>query len=394
MIKKIYMDHSATTPVREEVVAAMMPYFSKAYGNASSIHGFGQEAKSVLEESREKVADLIGACPEDIIFTGGGTESDNLAIKGALNARKAGGGGHIITSSVEHPAVLRPCEWLEKNGYELTRLPVDSKGLISPSDLESALREDTLLVSVMLANNEVGMLQPVAELAEVVAEHDAVFHTDAVQAVGKIPVDVESLGVDLLSFSAHKFYGPKGVGVLYRRSGVRMEPLQHGGHHENRLRAGTENVAGIVGLARAIELSCTEMATEKERLADMRDRLECGIKERIDDVRVNGAGAERLPHLLNVSIEGVEGESMLLMLDARGIAMSTGSACTSGTLEPSHVLTAIGVSPEVAHGSLRISMGYINTDSEVDYVLESLSDVVQKLREMSPTYQPGGQASS
>ncbi len=384
--KKIYMDHSATTPLREEVVEAMMPYFSSKFGNASSVHSYGQEAGAVLQDCRERVASLLGACPEDIIFTSGGTESDNLAVKGAVFAKKDVPAGHIITSSIEHHAVLRPCEWFEKRGYEVTRLPVDENGLVNLSDVESALRDDTILVSVMLANNEVGMLQPIREIAGIVADTGAVFHTDAVQAVGKVPVDVEDLGVDMLSLSAHKLYGPKGVGVLYRRGGVRIEPLQVGGHHENRLRAGTENVAGIVGLTRAMELACGSMDAEGKRLSSMRDRLESAIMERIKDVRVNGAGARRLPHMLNVSIQGVEGESMLLLLDSKGIAVSTGSACTSGTLEPSHVLIAMGVPPEVAHGSLRVSMGDINAESEIDYVVDSLCEVVQRLRDMSPTY--------
>ncbi len=386
MSQSVYMDHSATTAVRREVLDAMMPYFSTVFGNASSIHRFGQEAKSALEGSREKVAALLGTEAENIIFTSGGTESDNLAIKGVLSARKRVPPGHIITSATEHHAVLRPFSRLEKQGWDVTYLPVNADGLVSASDLKSALRDDTALVSIMLANNETGVVQPVRELAEAVAETGAVFHTDAVQAVGKIPVNVDELGVDLLSLSAHKFYGPKGVGVLYRRSGVRIEAQQHGGHHENRLRGGTENVAGIVGLAQALELACGEMDAEEKRLSDMRDSLEQGITARIEDIKVNAAGAPRLPHLLNVSIEGIEGESMLLLMDSRGIALSTGSACTSGTLEPSHVLTAMGIPPEKAHGSLRFSLGLINHESQVDYVLDSLCEVVEQLRKMSPTY--------
>ncbi len=383
--QQIYMDHSATTPMKPEVAEAMQPYFCEIYGNASSVHHFGQQAKKALEDSRERVAELLGAAPEEITFCSGGTESDNLAIKGILNARKDKG-GHIITSAIEHHAVFRTCKWLEKQGYDLTLLPVDANGLVNPSDLEDALREDTAVVSIMLANNEIGVIQPLRDLADVVSESNAVFHTDAVQAVGKIPVDVEELGIDLLSFSGHKFYGPKGVGALYRRSGVRIAPLQHGGHHERRLRAGTENVAGIVGLAEALEITCADMESEARRLSTMRDKLQDSIRERIADVRVNGSEVPRLPHLLNVSIKGIEGESMLLLLDAKGIALSTGSACTSGTLEPSHVLTAIGVPAEKAHGSLRFSLGYINKKDEVDYVIDSLCEVVQKLRDMSPTY--------
>ncbi len=387
MAEQVYMDHSATTPVREEVVEAMMPYFSELFGNASSVHHFGQKAKMALEDSRETVATSLGAAPGEIIFTGGGTESDNLAIKGVLQAQKRkNSGGHIITSAIEHQAVLRPCQWYEKQGYDLTYLPVDGNGLVSPSDLESALRDETILVSIMLANNEVGVLQPLRELAGVVAKTGAVFHTDAVQAVGKIPIDVDELGIDLLSLAAHKFYGPKGVGALYRRSGVRIEPVQLGGHHENRLRGGTEDIASIVGLARALELAVGSMEEERKRLSAMRDRLEEGILERIGDVLVNASGAPRLPHLLNVSIEGIEGESMLLLMDSKGIAISTGSACTSGTLEPSHVLTAMGVPPEKAHGSLRFSLGLVNRENEIDYVLDCLCEVVTKLRKMSPTY--------
>jgi len=342
MSRRVYMDHSATTPVRNEVVEAMLPYFTGTFGNASSVHGFGREARQALDRARETVASCIGAQPEEIIFTSGGTESDNLAVKGAALA---------------NPACLR-C--------------------------------DTCLVSIMLANNEVGVVEPIAELSAAAGEAGGAFHTDAVQACGKMPVNVRELGVDLLTMSAHKFYGPKGVGVLYRRKGVRIEPMMQGGHHEKNLRAGTENVAGIVGLAEALRLACAEMPRESERLARLRDRLQGGILSGIADVRVNGHLTSRLPHIVNVSILGVEGESMLLGLDARGIAVSTGSACTSGSLEPSHVLTAMGIPPEVAHGSLRFSLGLANTEEDVDYVLDALQGVVQRLREMSPTYLPAG----
>jgi len=385
MGKRIYMDHSSTTPTRPEVVEAMLPYFKDAYGNASSVHGFGREARRAVESARETVASCIGASPEEIIFTSGGTESDNLALKGAALANQKKG-RHVITSAVEHHAVLNPCAWLEKQGFEVTRLGVDGEGRLSVAALQEALREDTVLVSVMLANNEVGVIEPVAELAAAAHEAGALFHTDAVQAVGKIPVDVGELGVDLLTLSGHKFYGPKGVGVLYRRRGTRLEPLIEGGHHERNLRAGTENVPGIVGLAKALELACGELERESARLRALRDRLQQGIFERIPDVRLNGHPTERLPHLLNVSISGVEGESVLLGLDAKGIAVSTGSACTSGTLEPSHVLIAMGVPAETAHGSLRFSLGRANTEQDVDYVVECLAGVVERLRKMSPTY--------
>jgi cysteine desulfurase len=386
MSRSVYMDHSATTPMRPEVAEVMEPYYTETFGNASSVHQFGQRSRAALEEARESVAGQIGASPGEIIFTSGGTESDNLALKGAAFARRKKG-THIVTSTIEHHAVLNTFGWLEKNGFEVTLLPVDHEGLVSPDDLRGAVRDETTLVSIMLANNEVGVLQPIAELAAIAQESGAVFHTDAVQAVGKIPVNVDGLGVDLLSISGHKFYGPKGIGVLYRREGTRIEALQHGGHHENNLRAGTENVPGAVGLAEAMRLACQERPEEAERLAALRDRLQDGIMGKLDDVRLNGHATERLPHLLNVSVLGIEGESMLLSLDAQGIAASTGSACTSGSLEPSHVLTAMDIPAEVAHGSLRFSLGRMNTEEDVDYVLDVLPTVVQRLRDMSPTYQ-------
>ena len=385
MSRRVYMDHSATTPVRCEVLEAMMPYFDRVFGNASSVHSFGQEGRKAVEGAREKVAGLIGAQPEEVIFTSGGTESDNLAIVGVANAcRKKG--AHLVTCAIEHHAVLSTCEALEKLDFELTVLDVDEHGLVDPEELRGALRPDTTLVSIMLANNEVGVIEPVAELAAVAHEAGALLHTDAVQAAGKIPVNVEELGVDLLTMSAHKFHGPKGVGALYRRKGTRLRPLMQGGHHERNMRPGTENVPGIVGMATALELACIEMPQEARRLAALRDRLQSGIQERIDDVRVNGHPTRRLPHLLNLSVIGVEGESMLLAMDAHGIAAATGSACTSGSLEPSHVLMAMGVPPEVAHGSLRFSLGRMNTEQDVDHVLEVLPGVVERLREMSPVY--------
>jgi len=387
-MRRIYMDHSATTPVRQEVVDAMVPYFTEEFGNASSVYGYGQRAHVALEQARRTVASLIGAEPEEIIFTSGGTESDNLAIKGVA-AACAGGGGHIITSAIEHHAVLNTCHILEKQGFEVTELPVDEYGRVDPKELRRALRPDTVLVSVMMANNEVGTVQPIRELASIAAEASVPFHTDAVQAAGKIPVDVGKLGVDLLSISGHKFYGPKGVGALYVRAGTRMATIQHGGHHESGRRAGTENVPGIVGMARALELACAEMDSEATRLRGLTDRLQKGLAA-IDDHRLNGHPTERLPHLLNMTFVNVEGESMLLTLDALGVAVSTGSACTSGSLEPSHVLTAMGVPPEIAHGSLRFSLGRSNTQEDVDYVIEKLPAIVERFRSMSPlTGTPG-----
>jgi len=383
-MRRVYLDHSATTPVRQEVLEAMLPYFSVEYGNASSVHGFGQRARAALEEAREKFASCLGAAPDEIVFTSGGTESDNLAIQGVAAAVR---GRRIITSAIEHHAVLNTCTALQKQGFTVEELPVDKDGLVRPEDLRRALSsagKDAALITIMMANNEVGTVEPVKELAAIAGEASVPFHTDAIQIVGKMPVDVDDLGVDLLSVSAHKFYGPKGVGALYVRSGTRIQPIQHGGHHEKSRRAGTENVAGIVGMARALELACEEIESEAERLHELRDRLQNGLMERIPDNLLNGHIAERLPHLLNMSFENVEGESMLLSLDALGIAASTGSACTSGTLEPSHVLTAMGIPPEIAHSSLRFSLGRANTADDIDYVLEKLPPIVERLRRMSP----------
>jgi cysteine desulfurase len=382
-METVYMDHSATTPVRPEVVEAMLPYFGGKYGNASSVHHKGREAREAVEDARRTVAVHLGAAPDEIVFTSGGTESDNHAIRGVA-AAAGERGRHIITSAIEHHAVLNTCKDLEKEGFEVTTLPVDEHGLVDPDDLRDAMRPDTILVTVMMANNEVGTIEPIAELAEVAAGHNVPLHTDAVQAVGKVPVDVEELGVDLLSLSGHKFYGPKGVGVLYIRSGTRIRPVQVGGHHEKGRRAGTENVPGIVGLARALELACAEMEGEGQRLRRLRDQLQEGLAGSLEDARLNGHPDRRLPHILNITFAYVEGESMLLSLDAAGVCVSTGSACTSGTLEPSHVLTAMGVPAEMAHGSLRFSLGRVNDEKDVEYVLEKLPPIVRRLREMSP----------
>jgi cysteine desulfurase len=381
-MKRIYMDHSATTPVAPEVLQAMLPYLSDKFGNASSLHSFGQEAKEALEESREKVAKLLAANPEEIIFTSGGTESDNLALKG-IARRNKDKGKHIITTSVEHPAILETCKKLEKEGFAVTYLPVTSEGLVELAALEAAIRPDTILISVMHANNEVGTIQPLEEIGQLAAERDIYLHTDAVQSVGKIPTDVNALGVDLLSLSAHKLYGPKGVGALYIRKGTRLENIMQGGGHERGLRSGTENVAGIVGLAKAAELCSESMASEGQRLTELRDRLAGLVLEKVKDAGINGTMKRRLPGSLNFGFSYVEGESLLLFLDSKGIAVSTGSACSSHKLQPSHVLLSLGLRPEKCHGSLRITMGRSNTTDEVDYVAHCIAEAVERFRSIS-----------
>lgn len=381
-MKRIYLDHSATTPVASEVLEAMLPYFTEKFGNASSLHSFGLEAKQALEESREKVADLLGAEPEELIFNSGGTESDNLALKGiAYRNRKKG--KHIITTRIEHPAVLEACRKLQTEGFEVTYLPVTSEGLVEPGTLESAIRSDTVLISVMHANNEIGTIQPLEEIGKIAAEKDVYFHTDAVQSVGKIPTDVNALGVDLLSLSSHKLYGPKGVGALYVRKGTRLESILQGGGHERGLRSGTENVAGIVGLARAAELAREIMTSEAERLTGLRDRLAAWVLERVKDAWINGTMKKRLPGNMNFGFRYVEGESLLLFLDSKGIAVSTGSACSSKKLEPSHVLLSLGLSPEECHGSLRITLGRSNTKEDMEYVAQSIAEAVERFRSIS-----------
>jgi len=381
-MKRIYMDHSATTPVAPEVLAAMLPYFSEKFGNASSLHLSGREAKEALEDSREKVASLLRARAEEIIFTSGGTESDNLALKGiARRNRKTG--KHIITTQIEHPAILETCRQLEKEGFELTYLPVNQEGLVELSTLEAAIRPDTILISVMHANNEVGTIQPLEEIGRLAAEKDIYLHTDAVQSVGKIPVDVDELGIDLLSLSAHKLYGPKGVGALYIRKGTKIESIIQGGGHESRLRSGTENVSGIVGLARAAELAGETMAAEAERLTGLRDHLAKQVLGRVKESWINGSMKRRLPGNLNFGFKYVEGESLLLFLDSKGICVSTGSACSSHKLEPSHVLMSLGLKPEECHGSLRITLGMSNTMDEVEYVAESIVEAVERFRGIS-----------
>lgn len=383
-MKRIYLDHSATTPVAPEVLEAMLPYFGEKFGNASSLHSFGLEAKEALEDSRAKVASLLGAQPEEIIFTSGGTESDNLALKGiGYRSKEKGLGNHIITSSIEHPAILETCRKLETQGFEVTYLPVTKDGLVDPGTLESAIRKETVLISVMHANNEIGTIQPLKEIGELAEEKDVFFHTDAVQTAGKIPIDVNDMGLDLLSISAHKLYGPKGVGALYVRKGTRLDSIVQGGGHESGLRSGTENVAGIVGLARAADLASQEMASEAKRLSDLRDKLAKMVLGSVKEAWINGSMIKRLPGNLNFGFRYVEGESLLLFLDSRGIAVSTGSACSSKKLEPSHVLMSLGLKPEECHGSLRITMGRSNTEEDVDYVARSITEAVERFRSIS-----------
>ncbi|MDR2658249.1 MAG: cysteine desulfurase NifS [Oscillospiraceae bacterium] len=385
MSDRIYLDNAATTQVKPEVVAAMTPFFMEIYGNPSSVHGFGRETRKVVEDSRGKLARVLNASPDEIYFTGCGTESDNWAVKGAAT-RSVKKGKHIITSAVEHHAVLHTCEALSKQGFEITYLPVTEQGIVQPSVLASAIRSDTTVVSVMLANNEIGTIQPVTELAAIAHEYGALFHTDAVQAVGAIPVDVKALGVDMLSLSAHKFHGPKGIGALYIKKGARIDTFMHGGAQERERRAGTENVPYIAGMGAAIELAAANMEETARRVQGMRNRMIDGLLERIPDTRLNGDRERRLPGNVNISIRYVEGESLLIALDLAGIAASSGSACTSGSLDPSHVLLAIGLPHEIAHGSLRLTLGDGNTEADVDRVLDELPRIVTRLRGMSPLY--------
>lgn len=382
---RIYMDNAATTRVTEPVAQAMLPYLTEIYGNPSSVHAFGREARKAMEAARRQVAEALGAQPNEIYFTGCGTESDNWAIRGAAEKHKSRG-RHIITSAIEHHAVLHACQQLEKEGFSVTYLPVDEYGLVSPQSLKEALREDTILVSVMLANNEIGTIEPIEELSAIAREAGALFHTDAVQAIGSVKIDVNQLGVDMLSLSGHKFHAPKGVGALYIRSGVRIGRLMEGGAQERAQRPGTENLASIVGLGKAIELACADIEGHNQKLAAMRDRMIEGILSGIPEARLNGHPQKRLPGNVNVSVRYVEGESLLLNLDFKGIAASSGSACTSGSLDPSHVLLAIGLSHETAHGSLRFSLSEENTEQEVDQVVRALSEITERLRRMSPLY--------
>lgn len=387
-MKRIYLDHAATTPTDPDVVQAMLPYFADAFGNPSSLYSYGQEAKVAIEEARTRVAELVGAGSEEIVFTSGGTEADNLALKGVAYAHEHKG-NHIITSSIEHHAVLEAADFLEKRGFAITRLAVDKYGLVDPQDVRKAITDKTILISVIHASNEVGTIQPIAEIGSIAGEAGIRFHSDAVQTVGHIPVNVDELGVDLLSLSAHKLYGPKGVGALYVRKGTRLVPIMQGGEQERGRRAGTENIPGIVGLGRAAEIAGPGIAEEAERLRCLRDTLIEGLLETMEHVRLNGHPARRLPNNVNVSIGFVEGEAVLLNLDLEGICASTGSACSSSSSEPSHVLLALGLPPEQAHGSLRFSLGRENTDEHVERVLKVLPPIVARLRAMSPLLKSG-----
>jgi len=384
----IYMDNAATTAVRPEVLDAMLPYFIEHYGNPSSIHSVGRDAKRAVENARRQVAAALGAQPQEIYFTAGGSESDNWAIRSSAEMLEKKG-KHIITSSIEHHAVLHTCEYLEKHrGYRITYLPVDDTGRVNPEDVKNAIAEDTVLITIMAANNEIGTLQPIEEIGRIAKEAGVLFHTDAVQAIGAIPINVGTMPIDMLSLSAHKFHGPKGVGALYVRKGVRMNNLIYGGAQERNLRGGTENLASIVGLGKAIEIAVAELPEYAALMTKLRDRLIDGILAEIPDTRLNGHRTERLPANVNVSVRYIEGESLLMRLDLAGVEGSSGSACTSGSLDPSHVLLAIGLPHEIAHGSLRLSLGIGNTEEDVDYVLKTLPGIVKDLRAMSPLTVP------
>jgi cysteine desulfurase len=381
-MRTVYLDNNATTSVAPEVRDAMLPFFDELWGNPSSMHSFGGQVKKYVEQARAQVAALLGADPSEIVFTSGGSESDNMAIRGAVEA--AGGHPHIVTTRVEHQAVLGPCRYLESRRCRLTELPVDSQGRLDLDPLKASLAPDTAIVSIMWANNETGVMFPMDEIVRIVKRNGCVLHTDAVQVVGKLPVDVRRVPVDLLSLSGHKLHAPKGIGALYVRKGTKVNPLILGGHQEEGRRAGTENVPYIVGLGRACELAARHMDEEGVRVAALRDRLEAGLLASCPDVRINGDREHRLPNTVNISFEFIEGEAILLMLDAVGIAASSGSACTSGSLEPSHVLRAMGVPFTAAHGSIRFSLSRYNTDADVDYVLKHMPPIVKRLREISP----------
>jgi len=384
-MNRIYMDNAATTRVTEPVAQAMLPYLTEVYGNPSSVHAFGRDARRALDAARAQVAAALNAKPNEIYFTGCGTESDNWAIRGTAYARRDKG-NHIITTAIEHHAVLHTCEQLEKEGFRITYLPVDEEGLISLDELKAAITPETILITVMTANNEIGTIQPIKEIGAIAKEHGVRFHTDAVQAVGSVHIDVKDMNIDMLSLSGHKFHAPKGVGVLYVRTGIKLERLIQGGAQERTQRAGTENLASIVALGKAIEMADENIEAHNEKLTAMRDRLIDGILETIPETRLNGHRTKRLPGNVNVSVRYIEGEALLLSLDIKGIAASSGSACTSGSLDPSHVLLAIGLPHEIAHGSLRLSLSEENTMEEVEYVLTSLKEIVDRLRAMSPLF--------
>lgn len=381
-----YLDNAATTQTRSEVVDAMMKYYHESYGNPSSVYQFAQQNKHAVETGREQIAKAINSEVNEIYFTAGGSESDNWAIKGIAESY-ASKGKHIITSCIEHHAVLHTCEYLESKGYEITYLPVDEYGMISIEDLKNAIREDTILITIMFANNEIGTIQPIAEIGALAKEKGILFHTDAVQAVGHVPIDVKAMNIDMLSMSGHKFYGPKGIGALYIKKGIKINPYIHGGAQERRRRAGTENVPGIVGMGLAAQLAVEEMDAEIKRLSYLRDKLIKGILDAVPYARLNGHPTKRLPGNANISFEFVEGESILLLLDYKGICASSGSACTSGSLDPSHVLLAIGLPHEKAHGSVRMTLGHFTTEEQIDYVIKELPPIIERLREMSPLYE-------
>ena len=387
LMRKVYMDNNATTRTRKEVLEAMLPYFSDIYGNASSIHRFGRAARTAVDGARQKVASLLGAAsPEEVIFTSGGTEADNFAIKGVVAALRSRG-NHIITSAIEHQAVLNTCKFLAKEGCDVTYVGVDEYGVIKLDELKKAITGKTILITVMHANNEVGTIEPIEEIAGIAKEKGIYFHTDAVQAVGKVPLDLKRMNIDLVSMSGHKLYGPKGIGAIYIRKLTKIVPQMIGGHHEMGKRAGTENVPGIVGLGVACELAQKELDSESKKLTDLRDYLYKGITSKIEDARLNGHPQKRLPNTLNVGFKYLEGESIILNLDMEGIGVSTGSACTSGSLEPSHVLTAMGSDPADTQGSVRFSLGRDNTKEDIDYVLGVLPPIIKRLRDMSPLYE-------
>lgn len=386
MKRFVYADNSATTPISDEVLAAMLPYLKEGYGNASSIYSKGREAKLALEAARQRIADCLGAQPNEIYFTSGGSEADNWAIKGAAAAGAKKGRRHIITTAFEHHAVLHTVQALEKQGFEVTYLPVGRNGIVDPEDVKKAIRDDTCLVSVMYANNEIGTIQPIAQIGAICRERHVWFHTDAVQAVGNVPIDVVKENIDMLSLSGHKIHAQKGIGVLYLRRGIVLENLIHGGAQERSRRAGTENVAAIVGLAKAMELACSSIEEKQKKLTSLRDKLIAELCK-IERSHLNGDAVRRLPGNVNISFEGVEGESLLLMLDMNGICASSGSACTSGSLDPSHVLLSIGLPHEVAHGSLRLSLDWCNSQEDVEYILEVLPQIIERLRGMSPLWE-------
>ncbi|WHH59616.1 cysteine desulfurase NifS [Petroclostridium sp. X23] len=386
MDKYVYLDHSATTYVKGEVLEKMLPYFTQKFGNASSIYSIGRESKKAVEESRDQVAKALNCNAKEVFFTASGTEADNWAVKGVAFANREKG-NHIITTAIEHHAVLHTCQYLEKEGFDVTYLPVDEYGLVSLEQLKKAITDKTILISIMFANNEIGTIQPIEEIGKIAKEKGIYFHTDAVQAVGNVPIDLQKLNIDLLSLSSHKFYGPKGVGALFIRKGVKLHTFVQGGAQEKGRRAGTENVAGIVGLGAAIELAVNDLEKHNNKISALRDRLIKEVMDRIPYTRLNGHPTQRLPGNANFSFEFIEGESLLLMLDMKGIAGSSGSACTSGSLDPSHVLLSIGLPHEIAHGSLRLTFGDENTQEDVDYVMEVLPPIVERLREMSPLYE-------